>query len=73
VTFEQLRITYQSDEQMARALFAEVEAMHDKLELARATVEAAVALHALEQGLRIRAEKKLAAALAPRRIYRGEN
>lgn len=68
--FEQLRITYQSDEQMARALFAEVDAMRDELEIAKATVEAAVALHVLEQGLRVRAEKKSDAASAPRRAHR---
>ena len=55
MTYEQLRITYQSDEQMARALFAQL-----------ATAQA---LHALEQALRIRAEKNLAGP-APRRINR---
>jgi hypothetical protein len=55
VTFEQLRITYQSDEQMARALFAQL--------------AAAQAMHAMEQALRARAEKKLAGP-ALRRTYR---
>jgi len=55
VTFEQLRITYQSDEQMARDLFRQ-------LGIARAA-------HALEQAHRARAENKLAIA-APRRINR---
>lgn len=59
MTFEQLRITYQSDEQMARALF-------DQLAMAQR-------LHELEQSLRIKAEKKLAAASAPSRTHRGEN
>lgn len=57
MTFEQLRITYQSDEQMARALFgqlAEVEAM---LSLAEAQ--------------RDKLKMKLAPA-APRRTHRGE-
>jgi len=70
MTYEELRISCQSDEQMARALFAEVVRLQDELDLARATMQAAVALHSLEQGLRTRAEKKLAAALAPRRSYR---
>ena len=45
MTFEELRITYQCPEKMARDLFAQV---------------------ALEQALRIKAEKKLASS-APRR------
>lgn len=55
VTFEQARITYQSDEQMARDLFRQ-------LGIARAA-------HALEQAHRARAENKLAMA-TPRRINR---
>lgn len=55
VTFEELRITYQSDEQMARDLFRQ-------LGIARAA-------HALEQAHRARAENKLAMAV-PRRINR---
>lgn len=55
VTFEQLRVTYQSDEQMARDLFRQL--------------EVAQAAHTLEQAHRVRAENKLAKA-APRRVNR---
>jgi hypothetical protein len=55
VTFEELRITYQSDEQMARDLFRQL--------------AVAQAAHMLEQAHRVRAENKLAKA-APRRAYR---
>lgn len=55
MTFEELRITYQCPEQMARALFAQVAALQ--------------ALHTMEQALRAKAENKLA-GLAPRRINR---
>jgi len=55
VTYEQARITYQSDEQMARDLFRQ-------LGIARAA-------HALEQAHRARAENKLAMATT-RRTYR---
>ena len=55
MTFEQLRITYQSDEQMARDLFRQ-------LAIAKAA-------HTLEQAHRARAENKLAMAV-PRRINR---
>lgn len=36
MTFEQLRITYQSDEQMARALFAELAQAHAMIDLIEA-------------------------------------
>jgi hypothetical protein len=55
VTFEELRITYQSDEQMARDLFR-------KLVVAEAAATIA-------QAHRVRAENKLAMAM-PRRINR---
>jgi hypothetical protein len=55
VTFEEARITYQSDEQMARDLFRQL--------------AVAQAAHMLEQAHRVRAENKLAKA-APRRAYR---
>jgi len=55
VTFEELRITYQSDEQMARDLFRQL--------------AVAQAAHMLEQPHSVRAENKLAKA-APRRAYR---
>jgi len=55
VTFEELRITYQSDEQMARDLFR-------KLVVAEAAATIA-------QAHRVRAENKLAMAV-PRRINR---
>ena len=55
MTFEDLRITYQSDEQMARELFRQL-----------VTAQAA---HVLEQSLRARAENKLAKA-TPRRVNR---
>lgn len=55
VTFEEARITYQSDEQMARDLFRQL--------------AVAQAAHTLEQAHRVRAENKLANA-APRRAYR---
>jgi hypothetical protein len=55
VTFEELRITYQSDEQMARDLFR-------KLVVAEAAATIA-------QAHRARAENKLAMAM-PRRINR---
>lgn len=70
MTYEELRISCQSDEQMARALFCEVLRLQGELERARAANETATALHALEQGLRIRAENKLAAASPSRRTYR---
>lgn len=57
MTFEQLRITYQSDEQMARALF-------DQL----AQVEAALSL---AEAQRDKLKNKLAAPPARRR-HRGE-
>ena len=58
MTYEELRITYQCPEQMARDLFKQL-----------ATAQA---MHTMEQALRARAEKKLAAATttAPRRAYR---
>ena len=55
VTFEEARITYQSDEQMARDLFRQL--------------AVAQAAHTLEQAHRVRAENKLAKE-APRRAYR---
>jgi len=55
VTFEELRITYQCPEQMARELYRQL-----------AITQAA---HALEQALRARAENKLAKG-APRRSNR---
>lgn len=55
VTFEQLRVTYQSDEQMARDRFRQL--------------LVAQAAHTLEQAHRVRAENKLAKA-TPRRINR---
>lgn len=55
VTFEELRITYQSDEQMARDLFR-------RLVVAEAAATIA-------QAHRVRAENKLAMAM-PRRINR---
>jgi hypothetical protein len=55
LTFEELRITYQSDEQMARDLFR-------KLVVAEAAATIA-------QAHRLRAEKKLAMPM-PRRINR---
>jgi hypothetical protein len=55
VTFEELRITYQSDEQMARDLFR-------KLVVAEAAA-------AIAQAHRVLAENKLAKAM-PRRINR---
>jgi hypothetical protein len=55
MTFEELRITYQSDEQMARDLFR-------KLVVAEAAATIA-------QAHRVRAENKLAKAM-PRRINR---
>ena len=55
VTFEQLRITYQSDEQMARDLFRQL--------------LVAQAAHTIAQAHRVRAENKLAMA-TPRRTYR---
>lgn len=55
MTFEQLRITYQSDEQMARDLFRQL--------------LVAQAAHTLAQAHRVRAENKLVKA-APRRAYR---
>lgn len=70
MTFEELRVSYQCPEQMGRALFSEVTKLQDELRIAWAAVEAGAALHAVEQGLRIRAENKLAAASAPRRTYR---
>lgn len=57
MTFEQLRITYQSDEQMARALFGQL-----------AQVEAALSL---AEAQRDKLKNKLAPA-APRRTHRGE-
>ncbi|WP_306393438.1 hypothetical protein [Telluria beijingensis] len=58
MTFEQLRITYQSDEQMARALFAQLAEVEAMLSLAEAQ--------------RDKLKKKLAPPPA-RRIHRGEN
>lgn len=58
MTFEELRISYQCPEQMARDLFAQL-----------ATAQA---LHTMEQALRARAETKLGAGVAPRRTYRQE-
>lgn len=55
VTFEELRITYQSDEQMARDLFRQL-----------VVAEAAATI---AQAHRVRAENKLAMAM-PRRINR---
>jgi hypothetical protein len=55
VTFEELRITYQSDEQMARDLFRQL-----------VVAEAAATI---AQAHRVRAENKLAMAV-PRRINR---
>ena len=55
VTFEELRITYQSDEHMARDLFRQL--------------VVAEAAHAIAQAHRVRAENKLAKAM-PRRINR---
>jgi hypothetical protein len=55
VTFEELRITYQSDEQMARELFRQL-----------VVAEAAATI---AQAHRVRAENKLAQAM-PRRINR---
>ena len=55
MTYEELRITYQCPEQMARDLFKQLATAH--------------AMHAMEQALRARAEKKLAGT-APRRTYR---
>jgi len=57
VTFEQLRITYQSDEQMARALFAQVVQLQ--------------AMLALTAAQRDKLKKKLAQPPA-RRTHRGE-
>lgn len=57
MTFEQLRITYQSDEQMARALFSQL-----------AQVEAMLAL---AEAQRDKVKNKLAPQPA-RRIHRGE-
>lgn len=57
MTFEELRVTYQCPEQMARDLFGQL--------------AAAQHLHAIEQRLRFKAEQKLA-GLAPRRTYREE-
>ena len=56
MTFEELRISYQCPERLARALY-------DELAVARSLLE-------LEQALRSKAETKLAAASAPRRTYR---
>lgn len=56
MTFEELRVTYQCPEQMARDLFAQLAACQ--------------VLHTMEQALRAKAENKLAAAAAPRRTYR---
>jgi hypothetical protein len=55
VTFEELRITYQSDEQMARDVFRQL-----------VVAEAAATI---AQAHRVRAENKLAMAM-PRRINR---
>ena len=55
MTYEELRITYQCPEQMARDLFKQL-----------ATAQA---MHTMEQALRARAENKLA-GLAPRRTNR---
>jgi hypothetical protein len=55
VTFEEMRITYQSDEQMARDLFRQL-----------VVAEAAATI---AQAHRVRAENKLATAM-PRRINR---
>lgn len=58
MNFEQLRITYQSDEQMARALFAQVVQLQAMLDLTAAQ--------------RDKLKNKLAPPLA-RRTHRGEN
>lgn len=58
MTFEELRITYQSDEQMARALFGQL-----------AQVEAMLAI---AEAQRDKLKKKLAPPPA-RRTHRGEN
>lgn len=55
MTYEELRVTYQSDEQMARALFGQL-----------AEVEAMLAL---AEAQRDKVKNKLAGT-APRRIYR---
>ena len=56
VTFDELRISYQCPEKLARALYDDLAVTN--------------ALLALEQALRAKAETKLAAASAPRRTYR---
>ena len=65
VTYEELRITYQCPERLARHLYGELTAAHAEI----AQFGAALAL---AEAQRDKAKNKLTPA-APRRAHRGEN
>lgn len=71
MTFEQLRITYQSDEQMARALFYRNWLLEIELSTARNNLEVSEALRSMAEAQRDKLRNKLAPPPA-RRTHRGE-
>lgn len=72
MTYDELRITYQSDEQMARAMFDRVWLLEIELSTTRSNLSVSEALRALAEAQRDKLKNKPAHP-APRRIYRGEN
>lgn len=72
MTYDELRITYQSDEQMARAMFDRVWLLEIELSTTRSNLSVSEALRALAEAQRDKLKNKLAPP-AERRTHRGEN
>ena len=70
VNFEQLRLEHQCPERLAPQLFFELQMREVELVSLKSELAVSEALRLLDQALRARAEQKLAAATAPRRINR---